>query len=794
MTEFNHIGPELLVLPIYNTVILPGMTTRIFVEQGKGDYIKAHLENAGAFVLGLTVKDEHTEGQLSEASFYRVGTLIKLDDVKSTDSGYFLVLKALKRVQANRIDAGRFRISAEYAYLDDQRDVDQDGRTAIAEAMRTLIREIGRNFKGAESFLKQIDTMQLPQEFMGFAMPHMDVPLAQKQALLEIASERDRYMTFLDMLRRQKEEISLKIELSEKLNKQLNSSHREAILREQLKAIQQELKETQQEGADAPDYRTRISESGMPSEVEKTALFELEKMETYGPKHHEYGMVKNYLDLLIALPWKPGRKRRIDLVKARKILDAGHYGLEDVKDRIIQHLAVMKMKKGGRGSILLLAGPPGTGKTSLGKSIAEALKRKYVRVSLGGIKDEAEIRGHRRTYVGALPGRIIQGMKQAGERNPVFVLDEVDKLMTAYSGDPASALLEVLDPEQNGTFTDHYLEVPYDLSDVFFIATANYRNAIPAPLLDRMEVIDITSYTNREKFEIAKRHLLPDVLDAHGLKRKQVTVDDEAVRTVIDKYTREAGVRGLKKQLAKMARVLTEKIVSGKTKMPVQVAADSLKAMLGKETVRLEDALKQTVPGIATGLAWTQAGGDILFIEATAMNGRGELILTGQLGDVMKESARISLSLIRSRVGHMINSFDFAKTDIHIHVPSGAVPKDGPSAGITLFVALASLLLRRTVDTKTALTGEITLRGSVLPVGGIKEKVLAAHRAGIKRVILSKDNLDDLKKLPEEIRGEITFIPVESIEEVIDLTLGLTIPAVVAGNDEGDGLSPVLQS
>ncbi|MBN2417592.1 endopeptidase La [bacterium] len=776
MEEHDHIGPELLVLPIYNTVILAGMTTQIFVDREKGAQIKAQMDNTGTFLLGLTVKDEFAEGELSGNSFYRVGTLIKLDAVRPADSGYLLILKALKRIHADRITADRTRISAVYSYLDDRRDLGEPERFAMAEAMRVLIRDIGRNFKGAEPFLKRVDAMRVPDDLMGFAMPHLEVPLQEKQALLEIASERDRCLKFLDLLRLQKEEISLKIELSEKLNKKLNSSHREAILREQLKAIQDELKETQDGAAEAPDYRTRINEAMMPEAVKTVALAELEKMETFGPKHHEFGLVKNYLELLLSLPWKPGRKRRIDLDKARAVLDARHYGLGDVKDRIIQHLAVMKLKKGRRGSILLLAGPPGTGKTSLGKSIAEALKRKYVRISLGGIKDEAEIRGHRRTYVGALPGRIIQGMKQAGETNPVFVLDEVDKLMTAYSGDPASALLEVLDPEQNSTFTDHYLEVPYDLSDVFFIATANYRNAIPAPLLDRMEVIDITSYTNREKFEIAKRHLLPEVLDEHGLKRKQVTVDDEAVGDIIDKYTREAGVRGLKKQLAKIARVITEKIVSGKAKIPIEVTKESLKDVLGKETVRLEDCLKQAVPGIATGLAWTPVGGDILFIEATAMNGKGELILTGQLGDVMKESAKISLSLIRSRLGHMISSFDFAKTDLHIHVPSGAVPKDGPSAGITLFVALASLLLRRAVDTKTAMTGEITLRGSVLPVGGIKEKVLAAHRAGITRIILAKANEDDLKDLPAEITDRLEWITVETIEEVVKAALDIELP------------------
>jgi ATP-dependent Lon protease len=442
----------------------------------------------------------------------------------------------------------------------------------------------------------------------------------------------------------------------------------------------------------------------------------------------------------------------------------------------------MKLRQEKQGSILLFAGPPGTGKTSLGKSIAEALGRKYVRVSLGGVRDEAEIRGHRRTYVGALPGRIIQGIEKAGTKNPVFILDEIDKLATSYAGDPASALLEVLDPEQNSTFSDHYLEVPYDLSDVLFIATANSLATIPPPLLDRMELIEISGYTKNEKFAIAKDHLMPEILTEHGLDADKLRIEDDALKMIIEKYTREAGVRWLKKQMAKIARHVSEKIVSGTADLPFVVTPENLPAILGKEVIRQEVAKKEPVPGVVTGLAWTPVGGEILFIEGTFMPGTGKLTLTGQLGDVMKESATISSSLIRSRLAGTQNGFNFITSDIHIHVPSGATPKDGPSAGVTIFSALASLITGKTVDPELAMTGEITLSGAVLPVGGIKEKVLAAHRAGIKKVILPKENERDLEDVPEDVRNELIFVPVGTIEDVLKEALAIELPRSVVMN------------
>jgi len=560
------------------------------------------------------------------------------------------------------------------------------------------------------------------------------------------------------------------------------------MLKEQLKAIQDELTDVEG-GAGRKDYRQLIEEAQMPEEVRSVALEEVAKLDRQGPHSSEENVIRNYLDLLVSLPWGESEVKDIDIEAARKLLDKDHYGLDKVKDRIIQHLTVMKLKSNQQGSILLLVGPPGTGKTSLGKSIAEALERKYIRISLGGVKDESEIRGHRRTYLGALPGRIINGMKRAGEKNPVFILDEVDKLMASYSGDPASALLEVLDPEQNDTFSDHYLEVPYDLSDVFFIATANSLRDIPGPLRDRLEIIEIGSYTSHEKFHIGKNHLIDLVLEDNGLSKDQLQITDEALKTIIEKYTREAGVRNLKRQLATVARVASEKIVLGKVDLPYVITEDLLYDMLGHEITQINEVGKTNPPGVVTGLAWTPVGGDILFIEGAFMPGTGKLTLTGQLGDVMKESAKISQSLIRSRLAFHLKNMEFEKKDLHIHVPSGAIPKDGPSAGVALLTTIASLVTGHAVDSKLAMTGEISLRGAVLPVGGIKEKILAAHRAGIKRVILPCENEKDLDDVPDDVKAELEFIPVETVEDVIKETIGIELPKPVTMDVTSDSLA-----
>jgi ATP-dependent Lon protease len=699
--------------------------------------------------------------------------------VQPADDGYLICVQVVQRVRADVLVEKDGQFYAMYETVPDLQDLEEDLQVRILADVKSTIHEISNRFQGSEQFTKPIDLMESVDQIMGFVMPFLPVTLAEKQSLLEIVSLRQRYITFLEILIKAKENITFRIEMARKVSDKVNKSNREAMLREQLKVIQEELNESDGSGSADTGYRERIEAAKMPDEVKKKALGELKKLESGGSQNHESSVIRNYLDLMLDLPWTTEEKKNIDIAEARRVLESNHNGLEKVKERIIQHLAVMKLKQEKQGSILLLSGPPGTGKTSLGRSIADALGRKYVRISLGGVRDEAEIRGHRRTYVGALPGRIINGIKRAGTKNPVFILDEIDKLAVSYAGDPASALLEVLDPEQNSTFSDHYLEVPYDLSDVLFIATANTLATIPAPLLDRMEHIEISGYTKNEKFAIAKDHLLPKTWEEHGLDMDKLILEDEALKVIIEKYTREAGVRWLKKQLASIARFVSEKIVSGNADFPYVVKADMLATILGKEVTRMEEARKDHVPGVVTGLAWTPVGGDILFIESTFMPGTGKLTLTGQLGDVMKESAKISLSLIRSRLAHTANSFDFIKSDIHIHVPSGATPKDGPSAGVTLFTSLTSLITGKTVDPKTAMTGEITLSGAVMPVGGIKEKILAAHRAGITKVLLPKENARDLEDVPEDVRNELTFVTVETIEEVLKEVMDIDLPGPV---------------
>jgi ATP-dependent Lon protease len=771
---------ESLVMPLFEIVVYPRSRAKFLADKVTGEILLAEMKNAeSVYAIGLTVKSSTKPSELSEDNLYKTGNLLKIAYVQPADDGYLVIAKAVQRVEAVSLYRKDGLFYATYRPVFDIPDLDEDIQAEMVANMKKAIHEISSRFQGSEQFTRPVDKMDSIDQIMGFVMPYIPVKLAEKQDLLETVSVRERYLAFLDILMKQKENINIQMEMAKKVTDKINKSNREAMLREQLKIIQEELNGGDDAASGEGGYRERIESSKMPDEVRKKALSELKKLETGGSHNPESSVIRNYLDLMLDLPWVTEEKKSIDIAEARNVLESNHNGLEKVKERIIQHLAVMKLKKEKQGSILLLTGPPGTGKTSLGKSIAEALGRQYVRVSFGGVKDEAEIRGHRRTYVGALPGRIIQGMRKAGTKNPIFILDEIDKLSASYAGDPSSALLEVLDPEQNNSFSDHYLEVPYDLSEVFFIATANTMASIPWPLLDRMEVIEISGYTKNEKLAIAKDHLLPFILEEHGLDADKLKIEDDALKVIIDKYTREAGVRGLKKQLAKTARFVSEKIVSGKADLPYVVKADMLKEVLGKEVIRQEEAREENVPGVVTGLAWTPVGGDILFIEGTFMPGSGKLTLTGQLGDVMKESAQISLSLVRSRLANTADSFDFIKRDIHIHVPSGATPKDGPSAGVTLFTALTSLITGKAVDPKIAMTGEITLSGAVMPVGGIKEKVLAAHRAGIKKVILPRENERDLEDVPEEVRNELKFVPVKTIEEVLKEALDLDLPRPV---------------
>ncbi len=783
--------PESIVIPLFEIVVFPDSQTKFKVDRATGEILLAGMRYGGtAHAVGLTVKNGTSPQELTAESLYKTGNLFRITRMQPADDGYLIWVRVVHRVKAISLSEKDGRFSATYEQVPEIKDLEEDLKARILADVKTTVHEISSHFPGSEQFTKPLEGMDSVDQIMGFVMPFLPVNLGEKQALLEMDSVRQRYITFLDLLIKTREEIRIRIEMVKKVSDRVSKSNREAMLREQLRVIQEELNES--DGVAGDDgYRERIEQAKMPDDVRKKALAEVRKLENGGPHNHESGVIRNYLDLLLDLPWVTEEKKSIDIEQARKVLESHHNGLEKVKERIVQHLAVMKLKQEKQGSILLFAGPPGTGKTSLGRSIAEALGREYVRISLGGVRDEAEIRGHRRTYVGALPGRIIQGIKRAGTKNPVFILDEIDKLAVSYAGDPASALLEVLDPEQNSTFSDHYLEVPYDLSDVLFIATANSLATIPAPLLDRMELIEISGYTKNEKFAIAKDHLLPEILTEHGLDAEKLRIEDEAMKVIIDTYTREAGVRWLKKQLAKTARYVSEKIVSGKAELPFVVTPEMLPEILGKEPVRHEVARKDPVPGVVTGLAWTPVGGEILFIEGTFMPGTGKLTLTGQLGDVMKESATISLSLIRSRLAHQESGFDFITSDIHIHVPSGATPKDGPSAGVTLFTALASLITGKTVDPHLAMTGEITLSGAVLPVGGIKEKVLAAHRAGIKKVILPKENERDLQDVPEDVRAELAFVTVETVEEVLREALGIDLPRASAMLHAGNSFVPV---
>lgn len=776
MINLEKNNKEGIVIPISDTVLLPGVIFILRISKLSEEELR-NLAREDIANIALPLKQNFNKKELKEEDFYKVGVSFKVDEVDKIEKGYQLKIKVLDRVEMRTLSIENDFIHAEYDVSPDNIDLNEKSQEEMLGYMKKVTHEISKKFQGSEQYMKVIEGIKDLNSFIVHLSQFMPISKVEKYDLLETQSLKERSLKFMDYLLKQKEALELQLQLAEKVSEKANKHYRESMLREQLKVIQEELNEGKGESAKKDkDYLSKIEEAQMPPDIKNTALDELDKLQAQSASSSDYNIIRNYLDLLVQLPWKKSEAKPINLGEARQILDDEHYGLSKVKDRIIQHLAVMQLKKDKKGSILLLVGPPGTGKTSLGKSIAEALDRKYIRLSLGGIRDEAEIRGHRRTYVGAMPGRIIQSIKKAGESNPVMVLDEVDKLMTGYNGDPASALLEVLDPEQNNSFTDHYLDLPYDLSEVFFIATANSLESIPGPLLDRMEVIQISSYTINEKFHIGKNHLVPEVLEEHGLSEEQLVIEDDVLQKIISDYTLEAGVRGLKKQLAAIARVTSEKIVSNKVELPYKVKIEELEDLLGRPVSRHDKAELDNPPGVVTGLAWTPVGGEILFIEATDMLGSGQVTLTGKLGDVMKESARISLSLLKSRLP--MNSINFKERDLHIHVPSGSVPKDGPSAGITLFTALASLVTGIKVDSKIAMTGEITLRGAVLPIGGLKEKLLGAQRAGITKVLIPKDNVIDLKDVPEEVKTQLTIIPVDTIEDVLKETLGISLPRI----------------
>jgi ATP-dependent Lon protease len=783
------------VLPIRNTVIFPG--TALPLRVGRAKSIAAiqrasATAKAGDWVITVAQKNE-TDGREPLASdLYRVGTLAKIEKVRgSAEDGFQVLVRGVARFKIEDLveregtkETGPY-IEALGDVWKDYEDADEKTVEALTQSLKVTAKDILNLLPtDTSALIELVEGIEDPILLTHLCASNIEIPLAKKQELLEITSLKTRALSLLGIMQTQKDALQVQSEIREKLTHKMGKGQRDAILREQLRTIREELGELEG-GSGAPgskdDYRKKIEDAQMPDDVLKVALDEFKRLEAIGNASPESHVIRNYLDLLCAMPWKKGSEHGagsdIDLDYARKVLNEDHYGLDKIKKRILQHLAVMKLKKEGRGSILLLVGPPGVGKTSLGQSIAKALGRKFVRGSLGGVRDDAEIRGHRRTYIGAMPGRIIQAIKRAGENNPVFVLDEIDKLARGYQGDPGGALLEVLDPEQNATFLDHYLDVPFDLSKVFFVATANSLESIPGPLLDRMEVIDVTGYTSAEKLHIAKNHLIPKQVKDHGIPEGRLEISDEALLRMITHYTREAGVRDLQRAIAAVCRASTEKVLGlpEDAKERVRVELAQLDEILGPERYLHEVAERVAPPGVVTGLAWTPQGGEILFIEASLMPGNGKLILTGQLGDVMKESAQIALSLVRSKLSQVAPAFDFEKKDVHIHVPSGAIPKDGPSAGIAMLTTIASLFSGRSVNPKVAMTGEITLRGAVMPVGGVKEKVMAAHRAGIEKIILSKRNERDLRDVPEEVKSALQFVFVETAAEVFKAALGLEV-------------------
>ena len=764
---------ELPILIIPNTILLPHTDMTIQLD-------KAHTENMlqtvnenheGIILTPKGIPQPNAEG----IEFYDIGVILQLKNLQEEPDQYQIELKVKDKVFVTEIREANGTFHGVYYKIPEENNITEQESIEINKNINDAVLTISNIIPNSEIYAQQIIGKLDTQEKVAEVFPYIRVPISRKQELLEMESAKLRALKIVQLLIEQKDAMLLQMDIAKKLNKKMSETHKQSLLREQMKMIQEELNLTD-ETEGHKTYREKIEEAQLPEEVEKAALEELHKLERQGQNNSEENIIRNYLDTILNLPWHKEKGVEIDITKAKEQLDKDHYGLKKVKERIIQHLTVLKMKEEKQGSILLLVGPPGTGKTSLGRSIAEALDRPYIRASLGGIKDESEIRGHRRTYLGALPGRIINGMKKAGKTNPVFVLDEIDKMTASINGNPTSALLEVLDPEQNDSFSDHYLEVPYDLSDVFFIGTANSLEDIPGPLRDRLEIIELDSYTKVEKEHIAEKHLIQEVLEDHGLTKDQLIITPETITVLIEKYTREAGVRNLKRQIEAIARHTTEKIIVDQVETPYTVTPDMLYDILGHEKAHYELVPDKNPAGVVTGLAWTPVGGDILYIEAALTPGEGKLKLTGKLGDVMKESAQIAQSLIRSRFSNILKESDYDKHDIHIHVPEGAIPKDGPSAGITMTTTLASLITGIPVDSKIAMTGEISLTGRVLPVGGIKEKVIAAHRSGIKKILLPERNMKDLDDVPEEVKNELTFKPMNTIEEVLTEALNINLP------------------
>ena len=756
------------LLPLLRGVIFPHTTTAIPVGRERTIELVRDLRAGELVVVGVQLSPETGDPSLED--LYPIATLAKVQQVvRMAGGGFRIVLKGLRRV---RIDAMVQSIPYWTVNLSEVEETTHSEielhalSEQLAAALQDLSSQSGANLAGlAAQYADE------PASFADRVASEIGLETSQRAEILGLLDVQQRLERVVEFVTEILTRSEVKQTIERNVRKEFGKNQREAILREQLKAIRNELGDDGKE--DSESMRERLEAKLLPDEVRASAERELTRMETMNPAQAEFGVIRTYLEWILDLPWRESTEGEIDLDEVAVKLDHDHHALDDVKQRILEHMAVIKMTGNPQGTILCLAGPPGVGKTSLAQSVADAIDRPLVRISLGGVRDEAEIRGHRRTYVGALPGRLINAMRKAGTNNPVFVLDEIDKLGNSWMGSPDAALLEVLDPEQNVGFTDHYLELPFDLSKVLFICTANDLTKLSGPLRDRLEIIDVSGYTPDEKIQIARQHLLPKQIGKHGLPEDAVTLTDEALRRIVLDYTREAGVRQLNRQLTKLCRTLTLTLARGEeNERPVEIDQDNLAEYLGKTRFFSDVAERTAIPGVATGLAWTPMGGDILFIETTAMQGKGRMEVTGQLGDVMKESCRAALAYLRTHAPSLgIERRAFEEQDIHLHIPAGAVPKDGPSAGVTIFTALTSLLTGRCVRPDTAMTGECSLRGRVLPVGGIKSKVLAAHRAGIKRVILPEQNRRDIDDVPQNALDELEVIFVSEMREVLDAAL-----------------------
>src|SRR5579862_3770839 len=757
------------IIPIRDGIIFPSTDSVLTFGRPKS---LAALESAFqkervvCFVLqkNARLNDPTTD------DLYSIGTLSRIERMIRTDGEINAQVRGISRVKILSYERHESYFMAKVVELSDEVD--------NSEEVKALCNHLTNEFRKAMNYGKSADFLLFmnimsetsPSELSDLIASALDLKPHERQELLEMSNVKERLQKLSELLSKEIKILELERRIASKTQERFEKGAREAMLRERLRTIEEELGD-KEENSEVRVLLSKIKDAKMSSEVEEKAKKELNKLQNMNQFNPEAGYIRNYLDLMVALPWGKESKDSADIGFAEKILDEDHYGLKKAKERIVEYLAVHKLSGKMKGPILCFAGPPGVGKTSIGKSIARALGRKFVRVSLGGIRDEAEIRGHRRTYVGALPGRIIQGIKDAGTKNPVFMLDEIDKVGSDFRGDPSSALLEALDPEQNGSFSDHYLEVPFDLSNVMFITTANVLDTIPPALRDRLEIITFSGYTHDEKFKIAKDFLIKKQLENHGLKESQVEITDKALQFIIHHYTREAGVRNLERKIASVLRKVAKRVAEGE-KGKVTITDKDIPKYLGPERIHANVLEKNDEIGQATGLAWTEAGGDILFIEVALMPGKGQLILTGQLGDVMKESCQAAMSYIRARAKELgISEKFYQKIDVHVHVPEGAVPKDGPSAGLAITTAIVSALTKNPIDRKVAMTGEVTLRGRALEIGGVKEKVIAAHRAGLKTIILPKDNKKDLEDVPKEVLKDLHFKFVSHMDEVLKIAL-----------------------